>query len=353
MSGVPNIKIVESVEELKSEMKKQKTALNFAKVQALYLLKIQAAETVRYLAVIMGRAESTIHSWLQLYRQGGLVKLLEEHPKTGRPKKLDIETVAKIQQELSEPEGFLSYKEVKLWLYSCQNIEISYPTIHRVVRYELNSKLKVPRPCHEKQQPGIISAFKQHLPTRIKGIFDEIKCKWGKDKNISYWCQDETRIGFRTELGRKITLKGIKPKQEFQWHYNYYYMYGLIEPITGRSFFYEFSHFNSDCLGIYLRLFAQKYPKQIHIIQLDNAPIHTAKKLKIPDNIILLFQPPYCPEVNPIERVWEYIKYYLRSLWFIDLKDVKDKVASILNSLDNQTVISLSDWKFFSEALCL
>ena len=100
MSGVPNIEIVESVEELKSEMKKQKTALNFAKVQALYLLKIQAAETVRYLAIIMGRAESTIHSWLQLYRQGGLSKLLEEHPKTGRPKKLDIETVAKIQHEL-------------------------------------------------------------------------------------------------------------------------------------------------------------------------------------------------------------------------------------------------------------
>jgi transposase len=294
MSGVPNIKIAESVEELKGEMKKQKTALNFAKVQALYLLKIQAVETVRYLSVIMGRAESTIHSWLQLYRQGGLSKLLEEHPKTGRPKKLEIETVAKIQRELSEPEGFLSYKEIKLWLFSCQNIEISYQTIHRVVRYELQSKLKVPRPCHEKQQPGIISAFKQHLPTRIKGIIEEIRCKWKGQRKISYWCQDETRIGFRTELGRKITLKGIKPKQEFQWHYNYYYLYGLIEPITGRSFFYEFSHFNSDCLEIYLKLFAQKYHKQTHIIQLDNAPIHTAKKLKIPDNIILLFQPPYC-----------------------------------------------------------
>ena len=353
MSGVPNIEIAESVEELKSEMKKQKMALNFAKVQALYLLKIQAVETVRYLAVIMGRSESTIHSWLQLYRQGGLEKLLEEHLKTGRPKKLEIETVAKIQRELSEPEGFFSYKEIKLWLLTCQNIAISYPTIHRVVRYELQGKLKVPRPCHEKQQPGIISAFKQHLATRIRGIIDEIRYIWKDQRNISYWCQDETRLGFRTELGRKITLKGIKPKQEFQWHYNYYYMYGLIEPITGRSFFYEFSHFNSDCLGIYLKLFAQKYQKQIHIIQLDNASIHRAKKLKIPDNVILLFQPPYCPEVNPIERVWEYIKYYLRSLWFIDLNDVREKVASILNSLDEKTVISLANWEFFSEALCL
>ena len=87
MSGVPNIEIAESVEELKSEMKKQKIALNFAKVQAIYLLKIQAVETVRYLAVMIGRSESTIHSWLQLYRQGGLPKLLEEHPFVWKTKK--------------------------------------------------------------------------------------------------------------------------------------------------------------------------------------------------------------------------------------------------------------------------
>ena len=105
------------------------------------------------------------------------------------------------------------------------------------------------------------------------------------------------------------------------------------------------------------------------LLTLDNAPIHTAKKLKIPDNVILLFQPPYCPRkawrgkrdsalghtpcVNPIERVWEYIKYYLRSLWFIDLNNVKEKVASILNSLDEKIVTSLANWEFFSKALCL
>ena len=41
---------------------------------------------MRYLAVIMGRSESTIHYWLQLYKTGGLSKLLEEPPQTGRPK---------------------------------------------------------------------------------------------------------------------------------------------------------------------------------------------------------------------------------------------------------------------------
>jgi len=55
MSGVPKIAIAESVERLKELMKLQKIALNYAKVQALYLLKIKAVETGRYLAVIVGR----------------------------------------------------------------------------------------------------------------------------------------------------------------------------------------------------------------------------------------------------------------------------------------------------------
>ena len=86
---------------------------------------------------------------------------------------------------------------------------------------------------------------------------------------------------------------------------------------------------------------------------MDNAPIHTAKKLNVPDNVILLFQPPYCPEVNPIERVWQYIKYHLRSLWFINLDDVKEKVANILKSLDREVIVSLASWKCFINALSL
>ncbi len=47
-----------------------------------------------------------------------------------------------------------------------------------MVRYELRGKLKVPRPIHEKQKTGIIEAFKNHFPTRIKGIVNEIRDKW-------------------------------------------------------------------------------------------------------------------------------------------------------------------------------
>jgi transposase len=353
MSGVSKIAIAESASSLKSLMKKQKKALSHAKIQALYLLKIQAVETIRYLAVVMGRSESTIYYWLQLYREGGLERLLEEPPKTGRPKKISVETVAKIQQELHDPKGFVSYKEIQRWALSCLDLDVSYPTIHRIVRYELRSKLKTPRPVHEKQAPGVVEAFKRFLPQRIEGIVQQLTNKRVEQPNIAYWCQDETRLGFRTESGKKITLKGVKPEQILQWHYDYYYLYGLVEPIAGRSFFYEFSHFNCDCMSVFLEKFQQENQHQVHIIQLDNAPIHTAKKLKVPENIILLFQPPYSPEVNPIERVWEYIKYRLRSIWFDNLDDVKEKVTQILSDLNHEIIISLAGWDCFQDALSL
>ena len=353
MSGVHKIRISESVEELKILMKKQKTGLGYAKVQALYLLKIKAVDTIRHLAVIIGRGESTIHRWLQSYKTGGLSLLLEEPPKTGRPKILDVEEVAKIQQELSDSEGFNSYKEVKLWLSVCQNIEISYPTIHRIVKYELRGKLKVPRPIHEKQKPGIIKAFKNYFPTRIKGLINEIREKCGAKRPISYWFQDETRLGYRTESGQKITRVGVKPKQILQWHYSYYYIYSLVNPVKGANFFSEFSHFNSDCLGLFLKQFAQEYQDKIHIIQLDNASVHTAHKLIVPENVILLFQPPYCPELNPIERVWQYIKQKLKNIFFTSLDDVKYKVAKILNSLSKDIIRSLTGWQYILDALCL
>ena len=51
--------------------------------------------------------------------------------------------------------------------------------------------------------------------------------------------------------------------------------------------------------------------------------------------------------------MWEYIKCRLRSQWFINLDDVKDQVAHILNSLSTDIIISLAGWEYFTTALSL
>ncbi|MGB3510074.1 MAG: transposase [Microcoleaceae cyanobacterium] len=99
-------------------------------------------------------------------------------------------------------------------------------------------------------------------------------------------------------------MMGIKPIIKHQWLFKSLWLYGLIEPKIGESFFYKFSHLDTVCMEKYLELFAEKYPNNLHIIQLDNGLLHQSLNMSIPENIIFLFQPPYSPELNPIERLW-------------------------------------------------
>ena len=72
---------------------------------------------------------------------------------------------------------------------------------------------------------------------------------------IRYWCQDETRIGLKTIPGKLITACGVKPKGLYQWLFEYLWLYGLVEPLTGDSFFYEFSHLDTACAREIFRAF--------------------------------------------------------------------------------------------------
>lgn len=58
----------------------------------------------------------------------------------------------------------------------------------------------------------------------------------------------------------------------------------MVEPQTGESFFAEFSHLDGVCFEQYLKWFAQKYPQELHIIQLDNGHLHTGLSLEIHDD---------------------------------------------------------------------
>ena len=104
--------------------------------------------------------------------------------------------------------------------------------------------------------------------------------------------QDESRFGLKTIAGPKITLKGVKPIGKLQWQFQAFWLYGAIEPLTGDSFFWQFSPVEPECYQQFLNEFAACHPDTINIIQVDNGLFHKAKKLQIPENI-LLFQPPY------------------------------------------------------------
>jgi transposase len=83
-------------------------------------------------------------------------------------------------------------------------------------------------------------------------------------------------------------------------------------------------------IQLFLDKFSKAYPHSLNVIQLDNGRFHYAKNLTIPDNIVLLVQPPYSPDVNPIERVWQFMKDKLRWINLKNLDELREKVDEII-----------------------
>jgi len=97
---------------------------------------------------------------------------------------------------------------------------------------------------------------------------------------------------------KEKNYRGVKPIGKVQWNFKAYYLYGAVAPQTGESFWWEFSHLDGMCFQMFLDKLAKTYPAHLNVIQLDNGKFHQSSRLKIPDNILLIFQPPYSPELN-------------------------------------------------------
>jgi transposase len=128
------------------------------------------------------------------------------------------------------------------------------------------------------------------------------------------------------------------------------WLYGAVEPLTGSSFFYEFTHLETVCFEKLLELLASKYPADWHIIQVDNGGFHSSLNLSIPENVVLLFQPAYSPEVNPIERLWGYLKEQLKWLRFEQIEELRESVRKELKKLTKEIIASLTGWEFILDA---
>jgi transposase len=67
-------------------------------------------------------------------------------------------------------------------------------------------------------------------------------------------------------------------------------------------------------MSVHLKAIGKAVKKGAHaIVVIDGAGYHTAKKLKVPRNITLLPLPPYSPELNPCENVWQFLRQNILS----------------------------------------
>jgi transposase len=124
------------------------------------------------------------------------------------------------------------------------------------------------------------------------------------------------------------------------------YLFGAFSPITGSSFLLEMPQCDADCFQIFLNTFSTQNPDELKIMVLDNGAFHKAKKLIIPDNIILIFLPPYSPELNPAEKIWAKFKRQFSNQFFKTIEDLEEYVCALCKKLTLLDVKSICAFQY-------
>jgi transposase len=163
--------------------------------------------------------------------------------------------------------------------------------------------------------------------------------------------QDESRFGLLTIRRRRLTARGIQPVGAVQHVFEWFYVYGAVEPTTGERFFLELPYLNAEGFQIFIDAFAAAFPDSLNLLLLDNSGAHTAQRLVLPANVRLAFLPPYCPELNPIERVWRDLKDALAWLQFPNLDAQQDYIATLLRGYQDVTLQALTGYTYLVDAI--
>jgi transposase len=145
--------------------------------------------------------------------------------------------------------------------------------------------------------------------------------------------------------GRVWARRGTRPRVEKQTEYDYVYVFGAVCPSTGGSVALLLPQCNTEMMNLFLEALSREIPDDQHVaLIVDNAGWHRAKALRLPENISLVFLPPYSPELNPIERVWLYAKnHFLCNRVFSDYEDLLDAGQDALRRMDKDLIRSICE----------
>ena len=103
--------------------------------------------------------------------------------------------------------------------------------------------------------------------------------------------------------------RGERPPGLADKRFTFAYIFAAVEPGTDNAFALVLPHVSTEAMQLFLDGFAATLATDEHAVMiLDQAGWHGAKALLVPSNVTLLPLPPYSPELNPVERVWLYLK---------------------------------------------
>jgi hypothetical protein len=161
--------------------------------------------------------------------------------------------------------------------------------------------------------------------------------------------QDEGRFGRINDTRRCWAPLPTRPVVGQQVVREYLYSFVAVCPYDGQFTSLTLPWIDAHTMSIFLAHTAQQFADEYGLMFLDGAGWHHAQNLRVPENLKLIFLPPYSPELNPAEHVWDYLREnHFGNDALASLEEVADRLAVGLQTLAAQPdlvrSLTLFDW---------
>jgi transposase-like protein len=143
--------------------------------------------------------------------------------------------------------------------------------------------------------------------------------------------EDQARFGRIRDPRRCWAPPGVRPEVSIQLIREYEYAFAAVSPQDGTLDTLVLPTVNTEAMGVFLAEVSRRHAEEFIVMVLDGAGWHKARRLLVPANMRLLFLPPWSPQLNPVEHVWDEV----REKWF------GNRVFASLNAVEEQLITAL------------
>jgi len=273
-------------------------------------MAMSGQHTLAMMAEAVGRARSRIQQWLKAFETGGVAALLRRAPQSGRPTAISPQVREEIREHLKKG-TWRTAQEFRRWLEQTHQIRLGLKACY----YWLGKSkgcLKAPRPSHYKQASGAIIDFKM---SGWQERLDSLELPAGEPVRV--WVMDESRFGLHSVTRHCWGLRGHRVVKPFQQRFEWEYLYGAVDILSGEPVFCHLPTVSCEAVWVFQRELVKTAPDAHHVILWDGAGFHqpapTGKQESGEDwtdlaKVHVLQLPPYCPELNPVEKIRDQLK---------------------------------------------
>jgi DDE superfamily endonuclease len=161
---------------------------------------------------------------------------------------------------------------------------------------------------------------------------------------------DEMRVGLRGTTRRVWGRRGVKVRQRLQLVYEWRYLHLVVDPLSGRLWWF-WSHTMQASVARSL-VEATRSETDLAALIWDRAPSHRDASVRAV-GLPLIEQPPYSPELNPVERIFEELRAQIEGVVYGTIEEKVAAVEGILEELDAdpERVKRLAGWQWIVDSL--